>query len=457
MQRSWCDVCRGDNSDGDLFRCSKCPRKFHPECVKLQFQPDTGWQCESCSGAKAPDKGTKKHIREMKARTQALRKTHRQLRASRQVFFAASRAKLLPFVSEPRLDRILSQLPSVADAVRSLDIGIEEKFIHGTLRDYQVVGVNWILSQYAQGVGGILADEMGLGKTIQTLAFLASLKFKRQLNGPHLIITPLAVLQNWVNELKRFTPGLTHCKIQGCKQERDRILSDPEVLHGAFDIYLTTYETMMSEEGFFTDNFLWHTVTIDEGHRIKNEATKLCSTLARIQSPFRLLLTGTPLQNNMHELYALLSYILPDVFTDASVFEAGYSEVDGGRAVDGKILQSARILLESLMIRRIKADVENTLLPKLEYKVYVPLAPLQRRWYRRMLCKDAQASGLLSINQIRAKLSQLTKVCNHPKQLLIALDKRREQAASKLKAAEGSDFAHLQARLPLAPSSRCFE
>ncbi|KAK3286314.1 hypothetical protein CYMTET_6126 [Cymbomonas tetramitiformis] len=148
----------------------------------------------------------------------------------------------------------------------------------------------------------------------------------------------------------------------------------------------------------------------------------------------------------MHELYALLCYILPDVFTNASLFEAGYSEVRGGREVDGKVLQAARIMLESLMIRRIKAEVETTLLPKLEYKVYVPLAPLQRRWYQHVLSKDSGLKEILTTNQLMAKLSQLQKVCNHPKQVLIGLDRRRAEAAAKLRAAEGSDYAHLQVR-----------
>ncbi|KAK3284386.1 hypothetical protein CYMTET_7961 [Cymbomonas tetramitiformis] len=296
MQRNWCDLCRGNNEDGDLFRCSTCPRKFHPECVKMSHRPEAGWRCEECEDATAPGAAEIKQKREMKSRTSVLRKIHLQLRASRHTFFAAERTRLLPFVGEERLDRLQYQMPSVSEVANAVQIEPKEKYIQAELRNYQVKGTNWILSQYAKGVGGILADEMGLGKTIQTLSFLATLKLKHKLPGPHLVITPLAVLQNWVNELKRFTPDLTHCKIQGSKQERERILSDPEVVHGKFDVYITTYETVMSEEAFFTDHFLWHTVTIDEGHRIKNEASKLCDCLARIQSPFRLLLTGTPLQ-----------------------------------------------------------------------------------------------------------------------------------------------------------------
>eukprot|EP00976_Prorocentrum_cordatum_P007810 155669-Prorocentrum_minimum.AAC.1 len=104
---------------------------------------------------------------------------------------------------------------------------------------------------------------------------------------------------------------------------------------GDFDVYLSTYETVMNSESFFADRFYWHTVTIDEGHRIKNENSKLCASLARIRSPFRLLLTGTPLQNNMHELFALLCYVLPEVITDAGAFERGFAI---GGQVDQRVL-----------------------------------------------------------------------------------------------------------------------
>ena len=181
--------------------------------------------------------------------------------------------------------------------------------MHATLRSYQVAGVNWMLGRYGLGTGGILGDEMGLGKTIQTLAFLSALK-AAGLPGPHLVVTPLAVLQNWANEMKRFTPGLSFVKVHGGQSERDRLLSDTAVLGATYDVYLTTYDTLRAEEAFFTESFLFHTVTIDEGHRLKNEASSLCGSLARVVSPFRLLLTGTPLQNSLILHHHLLHHHL---------------------------------------------------------------------------------------------------------------------------------------------------
>ncbi|KAK3274685.1 hypothetical protein CYMTET_17141 [Cymbomonas tetramitiformis] len=445
MQCTWCDVCRGA---GDLFKCSTCPKKYHQECVKLPWRPTEAWSCHTCETAEPLDKAEKKREKDLRSRRAAVKKAHRFLKSFRRGFILRERSRLLPFVDEQTQDKILRQLPTLSqaelDSVPSAQVSpAGEPYIHAQLRAYQVVGINWILTQYQQGVGGILADEMGLGKTIQTLSFLATLKEKQASPGPHLVITPLAVLQNWCNEMKRFTPGLTFCKVQGNMAERDRILTDPAVLAGEFDVYLTTYETVMSEESFFADNFLWHTITIDEGHRIKNEHSKLCGALSRLQSPFRLLLTGTPLQNNMHELYALLCYIAPDLFTDSQAFESGFSSSQGGREVNRAVLKAAREMLEALMLRRIKAEVETALLPKVEYKVYVPLSSMQRRWYQRLLEKEEGTAELLSGAQLVHKLMQLRKVCNHPKQLLMSYDLRRQKAAARLKAAAGSDFAHL--------------
>ena len=155
---------------------------------------------------------------------------------------------------------------------------------------------------------------MGLGKTFQTLAFISHLKASG-LPGPHLVVTPLAVLQNWVNECKRFTPQLSIIKIHGSQEERDRLKDDVAVRTCKYDVYLTTFDMVRSEEAFFTETFLFHTVTVDEGHRLKNPACAMNRSLARVTCPFRLLLTGTPLQNHLGELCALLNYILPGVLT----------------------------------------------------------------------------------------------------------------------------------------------
>ena len=208
------------------------------------------------------------------------------------------------------------------------------------------------------------------------------------------------------------------------------------MLEAEYDVYLTTYDTLRAEEAFFTEQFLFHTITIDEGHRLKNETSSLCGSLARIVSPFRLLLTGTPLQNNLRELWALLAYVLPGTLSKESLdaFDCA-ADLDAGQ-MDRTTVTRARTLLEAVMIRRVKSEVESSLLPKVEYVVKVPLTPLQRSWYRTLLQKDGEAAfgsgaggeGLLTVAQLMSKLMQLQKVCNHPKSIVLTIDRERQAA-----------------------------
>ena len=486
VRTSWCAVCRGDGASGDdLLKCKSCPKRFHLECAGLTAWPaDSGkFCCAECSI------GNSSGNLNLKARIRAVRASHTQLKARQVAFYQRESAQLAPFISRRKLAELQA---GKAPTAKPLVIGPHEPYINATLRPYQVDGVNWILKQYALGTGGILGDEMGLGKTVQTLTFISALK-AAGLPGPHLVVTPLAVLQNWSNEVKRFCPGLSVVKVHGGVAERDRLLSDPAVLGATFDIYLTTYDTLRAEEAFFTEAFLFHTITIDEGHRLKNEASSLCATLSRITVPFRLLLTGTPLQNNLHELWALLSYILPGVLTQAtsSSFDEA-ADVEAG-AMDRTVVGQARGLLESLMIRRVKSEVEGSLLPKLEYVLRPPLTPLQRDWYRILLqeggadgagdaawvdttgaegkggdCSSGgddggsggdsgvgvggsggggggggSSGGLLTSQQLMAKMLQLQKVVNHPKTIALTIDRDRAAAAAKHAAAAGSEFIKL--------------
>jgi SWI/SNF-related matrix-associated actin-dependent regulator of chromatin subfamily A member 5 len=183
----------------------------------------------------------------------------------------------------------------------------------------------------------------------------------------------------------------------------------------SYDVYLTTYDTLRAEEAFFTEATLFHTITIDEGHRLKNDASSLCASLSRVTVPFRLLLTGTPLQNNLHELWALLNYVLPGALSRAT--EAFDEAVDlGAGRMDTTAVQQARGLLEALMLRRVKSQVEGSLLPKIEYVLKPPLTPLQRQWYREVLGEAKSGSGtsgtsgdggsLLTVAQLMAKMMQ---------------------------------------------------
>jgi SWI/SNF-related matrix-associated actin-dependent regulator of chromatin subfamily A member 5 len=188
------------------------------------------------------------------------------------------------------------------------------------------------------------------------------------------------------------------------------------------------------EECFFADcKFRWATITIDEGHRVKNEATQLSKSLVRIQCPFRLLLTGTPVQNNLHELWALLAYILPELFIDSARFDEGVSILND--TLDRDLCAQASALLEGCcMLRRLKSDVEKDLPPKVQCKLYVPLTPLQRRWYRRALMREAVAATAVTVGDLYSVLAQLRRVCNHPRQILLKREAERARALSRAQA-----------------------
>ena len=198
-------------------------------------------------------------------------------------------------------------------------------------------------------------------------------------------------------------------------------------------MYVTTYDSLNTEEAFFADSFPWASVTIDEGHMIKNCKTTLRKTLNRLRCSFRLLLTGTPLQNNLLELWALLNYILPEVFPEsrADMFEQG-ADVEQG-TLDRSFCSRARDLLEShLMIRRIKLDVEKSLQPKIQVLVSVPMTAVQHKWYSSFLSRDALAVSSLTYSQLQHVISQLRKVVNHPKQLYYKKMEERRMEALKV-------------------------
>jgi SWI/SNF-related matrix-associated actin-dependent regulator of chromatin subfamily A member 5 len=224
-------------------------------------------------------------------------------------------------------------------------------------------------------------------------------------------------------------------------------------------IIIISSDTFLSEEAFFTESFLFHTVIIDEGHRLKNASCKLCKGLARLNTPFRVLLTGTPLQNCLAELIALLQYILPSVPIEEHLLSPPSTTKTTDNAetkgLDRALISQARILLESCMIRRIKSEVEASLLPKIEYVLKPPLTRLQRKWYRSFLESDgSKAMGLLNKNQLMKKVLQLGKVANHPKTIALTYDRERTKAASMVKRAQGSMFVKLNVEgVPQTPEA----
>lgn len=290
-------------------------------------------------------------------------------------------------------------------------------FIQGKLREYQIDGLNWMISLYENNISGILADEMGLGKTLQTISFLAYLRYVRHINGPHLILVPKSTLENWQREFARWTPEVRTIVVQGDKETRGEVINN-RLLTCEFDVCITSYEMVLREKTQFR-KFAWQYVVIDEAHRIKNEESQLAQIIRMLSSRNRLLITGTPLQNNLHELWALLNFLLPDVFSDSEVFDEWFSTSGEGSDEDREqVVQQLHKVLRPFLLRRVKAEVEHSLLPKVENNLYVPMSKMQRQWYQKILEHDISAvNGAVGAKEKTRLLNivmQLRKCCNHP-------------------------------------------
>ena len=292
--------------------------------------------------------------------------------------------------------------------------------VGGEMKDYQLAGLNWLIKLYDNGINGILADEMGLGKTLQTIAFLCYLKTVRAISGPHMVIVPKSTLANWINEFKRWVPSMNVFAFHGTKDERVE-LKEKMLQPGKFDVVVTTYEMATRERNAF-NKFKWRYLIIDEAHRIKNEQSVLAKVVRFYHSQNRLLITGTPLQNNLHELWALLNFLLPDVFSSSEDFDSWF-DLKGENSNQQEVIDRLHKVLRPFLLRRIKSEVAKGLPPKTETKLYIGMSTMQREWYQRLLLKDIDAINTAIGSDTRKGqnkprllniLVQLRKVCNHP-------------------------------------------
>jgi ATP-dependent DNA helicase len=307
----------------------------------------------------------------------------------------------------------------------------------GKLKDYQLEGVAWMVSLWENGISGILADEMGLGKTIQTIAFIAHLRVR--VEAPFLVVCPLSVLHNWIDEFTRFAPEIPVCMYHGSPEDRAELRrtsmalsrkhetlpkkkrptqtkkrritkqrdSDDEVIviededeeeedlttqKSSFPVVVTTYEMIIKDRKHLA-RYDWGQVIVDEGHRLKNMDSILMREIKKYPSAGRLLLTGTPLHNNLAELWSLLNFILPEIFDDVAAFQDSFKipTLSNGLAESRNTLLIHKLhdILRPFLLRRLKVDVERSLPPKKEYVLYAPLTEYQRKLY------DAVVKGCL--------------------------------------------------------------
>ncbi|TKY70376.1 ATP-dependent DNA helicase DDM1 [Spatholobus suberectus] len=303
----------------------------------------------------------------------------------------------------------------------------------GKLKPYQLKGVKWLISLWQNGLNGILADQMGLGKTIQTIGFLSHLKGKG-LDGPYMIIAPLSTLSNWVNEISRFAPSLPAIIYHGDKKQRDEIRRKhmpTRTVGPKFPIVITSYEVALNDAKKYFRSYNWKYLVVDEGHRLKNSQCKLVKALKYINVENKLLLTGTPLQNNLAELWSLLNFILPDIFASLEEFESWFNlsgKCNNGATKEeleekrrAQVVAKLHAILRPFLLRRMKSDVEIMLPRKKEIIIYANMTEHQKNLQDHLVNKtlgnylqEKSSYGRGAPRMIHNLVIQLRKVCNHP-------------------------------------------
>uniref|UniRef100_A0A672H2Q0 SWI/SNF related, matrix associated, actin dependent regulator of chromatin, subfamily a, member 4 n=1 Tax=Salarias fasciatus TaxID=181472 RepID=A0A672H2Q0_SALFA len=324
--------------------------------------------------------------------------------------------------------RGLQSYYSVAHAVTEKVEKQSSLLINGQLKQYQIKGLEWLVSLYNNNLNGILADEMGLGKTIQTIALITYLMEHKRLNGPYLIIVPLSTLSNWVYEFDKWAPTVVKVSYKGSPAARRAFV--PQLRSGKFNVLLTTYEYIIKDKQVLA-KIRWKYMIVDEGHRMKNHHCKLTQVLnTHYLAPRRVLLTGTPLQNKLPELWALLNFLLPTIFKSCSTFEQWFNapfamtgeKVDLNEEETILIIRRLHKVLRPFLLRRLKKEVEAQLPEKVEYVIKCDMSSLQRVLYRHMQAKgvlltdgsEKDKKGKGGTKTLMNTIMQLRKICNHP-------------------------------------------
>ncbi|XP_065593959.1 chromodomain-helicase-DNA-binding protein 5 isoform X2 [Cyrtonyx montezumae] len=299
----------------------------------------------------------------------------------------------------------------------------------GTLHPYQLEGLNWLRFSWAQGTDTILADEMGLGKTVQTIVFLYSLYKEGHSKGPYLVSAPLSTIINWEREFELWAPDFYVVTYTGDKESRSVIrenefsFEDNAIRSGKkvfrmkkeaqikFHVLLTSYELITIDQAVL-GSIEWACLVVDEAHRLKNNQSKFFRVLNSYKIDYKLLLTGTPLQNNLEELFHLLNFLTPERFNNLEGFLEEFADISKEDQI-----KKLHDLLGPHMLRRLKADVFKNMPAKTELIVRVELSQMQKKYYKFILTRNFEAlNSKGGGNQVSLLniMMDLKKCCNHP-------------------------------------------
>ncbi|XP_041843079.1 chromodomain-helicase-DNA-binding protein 4 isoform X2 [Melanotaenia boesemani] len=299
----------------------------------------------------------------------------------------------------------------------------------GTLHPYQLEGLNWLRFSWAQATDTILADEMGLGKTVQTAVFLYSLYKEGHSKGPFLVSAPLSTIINWEREFEMWAPDMYVVTYVGDKDSRAVIRENEFSFEGnairggkkaskmkkdspvKFHVLLTSYELITIDQAVL-GSIEWACLVVDEAHRLKNNQSKFFRVLNNYSLQHKLLLTGTPLQNNLEELFHLLNFLTPERFNNLEGFLEEFADI----AKEDQI-KKLHDMLGPHMLRRLKADVFKHMPSKTELIVRVELSPMQKKYYKFILTRNFEAlntrGGGNQVSLLNVVMD-LKKCCNHP-------------------------------------------
>ena len=363
-------------------------------------------------------------------------------------------ASLISDIAQNEIDKYINRLHedfrSTASEInpntRATFIPIREQpayIQNGTLRDFQLTGLNFLAYNWVKGKNVVLADEMGLGKTVQTVSFMSWLRHDRDQQGPFLVAVPLSTMPAWADTFDHWAPDVNYVVYNGNQTARN-IIKDYELLptgsirHPQFHVLLTTYEYVLQDAAFLSQ-IKWQFMAIDEAHRLKNRESQLYDKLQEFKAPARLLITGTPVQNNLSELSSLFDFLAPGVVNIDENMDLTTE------AASAKITQLTEDI-KPYMLRRTKAKVEKDLPPKTEKIIRVELSDIQLEYYKNILTKNYAALNQGAKGPKQSLLNimmELKKASNHPflfpsaEERMVAADARRDEVLRALVTSSG--------------------